>query len=247
MKEEPISSIDRDSYEPAYSQLVNILRSQIASGKFRPGDRLPSEAQLRERYGVSPMTVRRAINRLVDQGIVIAEQGRGTFVKPVELTQAAFDFNELKNLFSNKETIVKILKAKIISADEIISRKLAIDPGTRIIYLCRQLSLEQEPILYHRAYLIYDSSRPLVEDDMGVTSLKGLFDGSGANGIKKGELTIKATILNKEEADVLNSSPGTSAFHIEHIFYDFKNKPISWGWFIFPGDRLSFTATVGIQ
>ena len=72
MADEPIVTIDRNSYEPAYAQLVRILQGQIAAGMFRPGDRLPSEAQLCERYSVSPMTVRRVINILVDQGVVTA-------------------------------------------------------------------------------------------------------------------------------------------------------------------------------
>ena len=54
--------IDRDAYEPAYAQLANILRRKISKGEFRPGDQLPSEAQLCRRYGISPMTVRRSIN-----------------------------------------------------------------------------------------------------------------------------------------------------------------------------------------
>ena len=73
MANESIATIDRNSYEPAYAQLVRILLGQIAAGEFRPGDRLPSEAQLCERYGVSPMTVRRVINILADQSVVIAD------------------------------------------------------------------------------------------------------------------------------------------------------------------------------
>ena len=116
MGEESLIAIDRNSYEPAYAQLVNILRRQIGAGAFRPGDQLPSEAQLCQRYEVSPMTVRRAINILADQGIVSAVQGRGTFVKPLELGTAAFDLKELQDLFSNADTHVQILEARIGSA-----------------------------------------------------------------------------------------------------------------------------------
>ncbi|MBU2468440.1 MAG: GntR family transcriptional regulator, partial [Proteobacteria bacterium] len=59
---EQAEQIDSESYEPAYSQLVNILRRQIAAGLFRPANVLPSEAELCRRYKISPMTVRRAIN-----------------------------------------------------------------------------------------------------------------------------------------------------------------------------------------
>ena len=73
MSQEPATFVDRSLYEPVYAQLVRILLGQIAAGVFRPGDRLPSEAQLCERYGVSPMTVRRVINILADQGVVIGQ------------------------------------------------------------------------------------------------------------------------------------------------------------------------------
>jgi DNA-binding GntR family transcriptional regulator len=246
VEEEPLASIDRDSYEPAYAQLVNILRRQIAAGMFRPGDRLPSEAQLCRRYGVSPMTVRRAINILADQGVVNTAQGRGTFVKPLELGAAAFDLQELQDLFGNAQTNVKILEARIALADERAARKLSITVGTRTIYLRRQLLWGEEPVLYHRAHLIYDPTRPLVEAEMEVTSLQGLFDGTDKAGLKNGKLTVEATVLNKEEAQLLQSSLGTPSFRIEHIFYDFDGRPVSWGWFICPGDRLRFTTTVGL-
>ena len=126
MSHELIDTIDRTLYEPAYAQLVGILRGQISAGVFRAGDRLPSEAQLCERYGVSPMTVRRAVNILVDQGVVIAERGRGTFVRPLELGTAVFDMDRLQSLFRGEEqATVKLLEAHITSATERPARKLA--------------------------------------------------------------------------------------------------------------------------
>lgn len=246
MREDAPVAIDRNSYEPAYAQLVHILRRQIAAGIFHPGDRLPSESQLCQRYQVSPMTVRRAINILADQGVVSTSQGRGTFVKPLELGAAAFDLKELQDLFGNTDTNVKILEARITSADERAARKLAITVGTRTIYLRRQLLWGEEPILYHRAHLIYDPTRPLVEAEMEVISLQGLFDGTDQAGLKKGELTVEVTVLSEEEAQFLQAAAGTPAFRIEHIFYDFHDQPVSWGWFICPGHRLHFTTTVGI-
>ena len=60
--------IDRNSFEPAYLQLANIFKKQIALGLHRPGSKLPSEAEIRRRYKISPMTVRRAVGLLLDQG-----------------------------------------------------------------------------------------------------------------------------------------------------------------------------------
>ena len=239
MTNEVIATIDRNSYEPAYAQLVRILLGQIAAGVFRPCDRLPSEAQLCQRYGVSPMTVRRVINILADQGVVIAEQGRGTFVKPLELGTATFDLDRLQQLFREGQSTVKLLEAHITSATERTARKLAIKVGERTVFIRRMIFQGEEPMLLHREHVIYDPTRPLIEAEMEVTALRGLFSGGGGSDLKRGDLTIDATVLTEEEATLLHSEVGVPALRLEHIFYDFDNRPVSWGWFIGSGHRLA--------
>jgi DNA-binding GntR family transcriptional regulator len=247
MADKPIDTIDRNSYEPAYAQLVRILLRQIGAGVFRPGDRLPSEAQLCERYGVSPMTVRRVVNILADQGMVIAEQGRGTFVKPLELGTATFDLGKLQEIFRNEgQSTVKLLEARITSATGRTARKLAIEIGERTVFIRRLIFQDEDPLLLHREHVIYDPTRPIIEAEMEVTALRGLFSGGGGPDLKRGDLTIDATLLTEEEASLLYSKIGVPAFRLEHIFYDFDNQPVSWGWFICSGDRFRFTATIGV-
>jgi DNA-binding GntR family transcriptional regulator len=246
LADELIASIDRNSYEPAYAQLVRILTEQIKAGVFRPGDRLPSEAQLCERYGISPMTVRRVINILVDQGVVTAEQGRGTFVNPLKLGTASFDLDRLQQLFREGQSRVKLLEARITSATERTAQKLAIKVGDRTVFIRRLIFRDEEPMLLHREHVIYDPIRPIVEAEMEVTDLRGLFSGGGESDLKRGDLAIDATILTDDEAVLLNSKAGVPAFRLEHIFYDFNDQPVSWGWFICSGDRLRFTATIGV-
>ena len=248
MSDEPITTIDRDSYEPAYAQLVRILLRQVAAGEFRPGDRLPSEAQLCERYGVSPMTVRRVVNILADRGVVTAEQGRGTFVKPLELGTATFDLDRLQQLFRNDgQSRVKLSEVRIASATERTARKLDIEVGARIVYIRRLILQGEEPVLLHRQHVVYDPARPIIEAEMEVTALRGLFSGGGGSHLKRGDLTIDATVLTAGEAALLQSEVGAPAFRLEHIFYDYDNRPVSWGWFIGTSDRLRFTATIGVS
>jgi DNA-binding GntR family transcriptional regulator len=245
--DEPIATIDRSSYVPAYAQLVRILLRQIADGVFRPGDRLPSEAQLCERYGVSPMTVRRVVNILADQGFVTAEQGRGTFVKALELGTATFDLDSLQQLFRDEQqSAVKILEAHITPATERTARKLTIDVGDRTVFIRRLIFRGEEPMLLHREHVIYDPTRPIIEAEMEVTALSGLFSGGSGSDLKRGDLAIDATLLTEEEAALLHTDVGVPAFRVEHTFYDFDDRPVSWGWFICTGDRLRFTATIGI-
>lgn len=243
----PVERIDRSAYEPAYVQLANILRRQIARGQFRPGDQLPSEAQLCRLYGVSPMTVRRSINLLADDDVISTAQGRGTFVKPVDLGTAAFHLYELQELFSNPDaTRIKLLDVRILPASSRVARKLDLSLGDKCIYIRRLLLIGDEPAFYHREYLIYDPTRPIVEAEMEVTDLQGLFSEADSQVLKRGSLSIEAALLTAEEAEVLRAERPSAAFVLEHVFYDFDDRPVSWGWFVCRGEWLKFSTTVGI-
>lgn len=238
--------VDHNSYEPSYVQLVRILQEQIAIGRLRPGDRLPSESQLCEHHGVSRMTIRRAINILVGQGLLVTKQGQGTFIKPMQFWAATFSLGQLQNLLADERGIrIKILEASINLARGRVTRKMAIKRGQRILFIRRLILSQDKPIMYHREYLIYDPSRPIVESELEVTSLGGLFEGKGNSYIKRSILSVEVTVLKTEEARLLQAAAGTAAFNLEHLFYDFQDRPVSWGWFICPGANLRFTTMVG--
>jgi GntR family transcriptional regulator len=242
----PISPIDRSSFEPPYFQLAGQLRDRIASGEFRPGDRLPSEAEICEAYRVSPMTARRATTLLVQEGVAIAEQGRGTFVRSPELSAAVFDLDDLRRYLASPETEVRILQARVVSPSARVCSKLDVHADARVIAIKRLLIRNEEPALYHSEYLVFDPTRPLVEAELGVTSLQGLFLGSGGSGLKYGQLTLHASALSASEASFLGDREGTLAWVVEHLFYDFDDRPQSWGRFVCRADRLSFSTTVGV-
>jgi DNA-binding GntR family transcriptional regulator len=240
--------IDRNAYEPAYSQLANIMRAQIAAGLFRTGDQLPSEARLRQLYHVSPMTVRRAVNILLDQGLVTTAQGRGTFVKGPDISEAVFELHGLKEYVVQRDSArVRLLEARIVPATKRTARKLNVEAGQWVVYIRRLLVEQDTAISYHREFLIYDPRRPIVEGELEVTSLEGLIEGNGQCVVQGGFLTIEAVTLREEEAQLLTLLPGRPAFLMEHVFRDFDNHPVSWGWFVWRADYIKFTATIGAR
>jgi GntR family transcriptional regulator len=241
-----VSPIDRASFEPPYAQLARLLRERIATGEYRSGDRLPSEAELCDAYQVSPMTVRRAVALLVQEGVAATEQGRGTFVKAPELSAATFDLSDLRRHLEDPGIDVRILQARIVSPSTRVGEKLAVDEEARVIGIKRLLTRGEEPIFYHSEYLVFDPARPLVEAELGVTSLQGLFSGSGGSTLKYGRLTLHASALTESEARYLDEEAGTLAWVVEHLFFDFDDRPESWGRFVCRADRLSFSTTVGV-
>jgi len=244
----PRYQIDRQSDQPVYAQLADLLHQQILKGVFDPGEKLPSEARLVDEYGVSPMTVRRAINLLAAQDVITTIRGKGTFVKPVTIEDAAFYLRDLGEFFSDsRDTTVKVVGASFVLADERIARKLKIQPGTKVISIQRLLFVDEEPVFYHRGYLINDPARPVVEAELEVTELRGVFQGSGNQLIKSGEINLEATILDDEEIDLLQLHQQTPGMMLEHIFYDFNDQPLSWGWFVCSSDRLRLQTRVGLE
>lgn len=241
-----LGPIDRSAFEPPYSQLARQLRERVASGEFQPGDRLPSEAELCEAYGVSPMTVRRAVTQLIQEEVAYAEQGRGTFVKTPQLDSATFDLGDLRRYLADPDIAARIVEARIVTPSPRVREKLKVDADDRVIAIKRLLCRGEEAVFYHSEYLVFDPARPLVEAELGVTSLNDLFSGGTGSGVKFGRLKLHASALTESEAGYLDEEPDTLAWVVEHLFFDYDDRPQSWGRFIGRADRLTFSSTVGI-
>lgn len=239
--------IVREAYEPAYVQLADILRERIADGEFHAGDRLPTEAELIRAYELSPVTVRRAIKILVDEGAVTATPGRGTFVEAASIATASFDLRSFRAILADPAVRVRMLSARVIPASSRVARMLEIHEGDRVISIRRLLHRDGRPVLFHRESLTYAPRRPVVETELGVTALRDLFEGNGQVGPKRGRLTLVATTLRPAEAEHLQAAAGEAAFLLEHHFFGFDDRPLSWGVFICRADQLTFETTVGFQ
>ncbi len=239
-------SIDRSSYEPAYVQLVNILRDAIARGTYQAGDQLPTEAELCSTYDVSPMTVRRAIGMLLDQGAVSTTRGRGTFVEPLRLAAASFDLGQFHEILSDERVTAKILEARVVPAAARAAAGLDVPQGTRVVSIRRVLERDGSPLIYHRESLVYDPTRPIVEAELDVTALRDMFEGGASSGPVRGELIIHASVFTEEEAAALAAEPGRPAWVLEHLFFDYDDTPMSWGRFVCGAEQLQFRATVGV-
>lgn len=238
--------IDRNSYEPAYAQLRNVLREKIIRGEFRSHDKLPSEAELCKKYGLSPMTIRRAINLLVDEGLVRTVQGKGTFVAPLDLGQATFHFRDFRDNLrgTDRHFRAKLIDAKVLPASEKTARKLHIPKGQKVLFIRRLIFQEDEPVVYDQKSLIYDPTKPIVEAELETTSLDELLYRQGEVSPNRAELTIEAITLKDEEAQLLRVSPGSPAFRVAQLVYDVHDRPVGLGSLICRGDKYKFTASI---
>jgi GntR family transcriptional regulator len=111
----------------------------------------------------------------------------------------------------------------------------------------RLVFVDHHPAYLHRGYYLPDPTRPVLESELQVTDLRGLFRSSANALIKSGDVSIEAVTLTAEEAALLQIPLDAPAMILEHHFFDFKDQPISWGWFTGSAERLRLCTRVGFD
>ena len=189
------------------------MTDRIGSGVYRAGDKVPTEAQLRLEFGVSPMTVRRAISILLDRGLVTTTQGKGTFVRSLDLGEAVFRLQELTDVWAGDASVgVLLLEARIVLAGEKVAAMLECATGAPTVYMRRLIQRHWVPLIYQLEHVVYDERRPLVEAQLQITSIDGLLRSAGGEGIHSGQLTVQAVSPDAYAAALLGVPEGSPAF-----------------------------------
>jgi DNA-binding GntR family transcriptional regulator len=230
---------------PAYQQITTALADRITSGVYACGSRLPSGSELCREFGVSPMTVRRALAILESQGLVSGEKGRGVFARSVDLSDSMFRLDSPTREWLDESAEIRLLTASMTRADDKVAPMLGLPPGTRVIYLRRLILHDDNPTMYHTEYIAYDPRRPLVESQLQLTSLHAFLDSGRAQRFPRGELTLTAVKLDAEGAAVLGQPEGALALRLEHVFRSLDRTPVSWGWFLMRAELFRLRARLG--
>lgn len=236
--------IDKKSFVPAYYQLAQIIEQKINSGEFAPDERIPSETELGLEYGLSRMTVRKALELLIEKNILYAQQGKGTFVAKPMVDQAVFQINDFFADIKNQgmQPTVKLIEAKVVEAPRKIAAKLEVKAGQPVLFIRRLILADDEPQVYDRKYLIYDKSKPILEEELEYPTMPELLKNTSDVRPVRSQLTIEATIIRVDEAALLGVEPGSPAFLVEQHLFAANDKPMAWGWFIYRGDKYRFTS-----
>lgn len=217
----------------------------MTSGFYPPGSLLPSGTQICAEFGVSPMTARRALTMLQDQGLAIGKKGRGTFARSFGLSDSAFRLESITGDWLDDSSEIRLLSASMTNADEKVARMLHVTPGDFVVSLRRLMLKNGSPAMYHREYIVYNPRRPLVESQLNLTSMDAFLDSGEARRFPQGELTLTAVSLDAESAEVLQEPEGVMALRVEHVFEESDGNPVSWGWFIIKAQLFRMRARLG--
>src|SRR6267378_8701101 len=138
-----------------YSRVETVLASEIAHGYLNVGDQLPTEDSLIARFGVSRITVRRAIQNLVSRGLVEIRRGKGTFVTAPKIMQ---DLKELSGFVEDMHVLgrkptARVISKEIVTADATVASHLALTKGERIVRIRRVRLTDGVPLSFDETYL----------------------------------------------------------------------------------------------
>src|SRR5690625_2541314 len=139
---------------PLYHQLKQLIIEDIENGKYEIGEQLPTEIELCEKYGVSRITVRRAISDLVDERVLNRRQGKETFVGESKIKRELISMGSFSDttIQSGKEPSAQILSNQLIKPDEELCNIFKIKPSDDVLELRRLLSIDKSPFIIETSY-----------------------------------------------------------------------------------------------
>lgn len=225
------------SHVPLYIQVEETLRGQISSGDLAPYSQVPSELTLARTFGVSRMTARNAVDRLVSAGLAFRRAGKGTFVAPPKIARPLFSTQHsfggaMSALGLEHESAV--LQATTISAPAEVAEALKLPEGAIVVHVSRLRIVEGGPAALHSAYLPASYAGVLNGDLQ--KSLTDTLDKMNIH-VKATHDTVEAVGAPKDVAAQLLISPKAPVFRITGTSYTDHDIPVRYTEAWFRGDR----------
>jgi GntR family transcriptional regulator len=200
--------LDKNSHEPLYRQLAKLLVSQIQSGDYKAGSRLPSERELSDIHKVSRITARQAIDLLMEDGLIFREQGRGTFVAEPRMRQlqgltSFTDDMQARGYIPHSQ----VLTQEVLEADEELQNSLRVSPGQRVLHLVRLRMADDRPIAMQASYISLALCSGLENESFENQSLFALLRSKYYLYPAWTEVDVQAIPASKEESQLLAVRP----------------------------------------
>ena len=194
--------LDRKSFVPLYYQLQEALKQQIESGKWEPGDPLPSEPELARRFQVSRVVVRQALAILEDDRQIVRIRGRGTFVAQPKLDYRAGGLSRLLLAPRAPDVTIQVLDKRVVRVERSISEALRTGPDEGVVRLTTLLSLRGIPLAITYSFFRAEEVGWLVsEAHVGRNLPSDLTLGSHAVDLERSQLSIETSQCGQFEAD----------------------------------------------
>ena len=218
------------SFQPLYQQIKGLLTQRLETGEWRPGQAIPSDQDLAAQFSVSQGTVRKAIDELAGENLVVRRQGKGTFVAThTETKSSMFRFLRMRrNDGQDEYPASELLDVKRIRATADVARSLDLKAGDAILSLRRLLRYSGEPTVLDEITLPAALFKGLTKErfDAYEGSMYGFFETEFGVRMLRAEEQIKAVTADPTTAEALRVGMGSPLLCVERITYTYADKPV---------------------
>ena len=221
------------TFSPLYRQIKSLILQGLKSGEWRPGEVIPSETELAARFNVSQGTVRKAIDEMAADNLLVRRQGKGTYVASHndDDQRAQFRFLRLLPDSGSLEPLHSVpLECWRAKAGQEAARVLAMEAGTPITVIRRLLKFGAKPVIVEEIYLPGETfaglTLELLQEYQG--SFYGLLESRFGVRMVRADERLRAVPADRVSAALLGLAEGAPLLSIERVSYTYGDRPVEW-------------------
>ncbi len=239
-------ALNREGSQALFSQLEEIIREEIESGRWSPGQAIPSERELSRMNGLNRMTVRRALDRLVSAGLLYRVDGKGTFVSEPKVSFRALSLAGLREqaLQMGHSASSKLLSIEKVFSPDKVAQVLNIHSDSPTFLIERVVYADEVPLALNRSYIPCDLCPTLLEDDLVNQSLYAVLRSKYSIHITRAVETLESALATNREGLFLAVKPGDPMLLLRITVFDAKDRPVEYVKVVFRGDRVQLSLNV---
>lgn len=232
--------LERGSAVPLYVQLERILHDRIASGEWQPNQRIPSENELNREYGLSRMTVRGVLTKLVSDGLLLRVPGKGTYVAPRKIDAVSPAYRGVREQLEamGYATSTRLVSFDLEQPSSGVRERLRLSDGEQIWTIARVRDVQGEPISLHRSHVPARLAPGLDGHDVVGEQLCVILEDHYDLPMKNVHEDLEAHAVTTTEARHLGMHRGEPALLLQDLVSDARGVPFEYSTIVFRGDKL---------
>jgi len=234
---------------PKYIQIHRYLRNMIDRGEIKRGDKLPIETELSNMFGVTRMTVRKAMDLLVADKMILRQPGKGTFLISENPTDLIYNLKNITSFVDDMKSsgfnpTYQTIDVKVVQADDEVSNLLKLKCDRRTIYSQRVLHANDEPVLIEKSYLPYFKFKDILGMDFNTTLYQILTEKLDVV-LDYATQCLTAELSGEEETRMFKLTRPIPCMKMESVLYDSSNSPVEALFACYRGSKYKFRFRAG--
>jgi GntR family transcriptional regulator len=228
------------TFSPLYQQIKALITQGLETGEWKPGEIIPSEVELAARYKVSQGTVRKAIDELAAENLLVRRQGKGTFVATHNEDRVQFRFLRLLPEDGDVHPHVsRLLECRRLRAPAEIARQLDLKPADPVVLIKRLLQFDGQTTVFDEIWLPGAVFRGLTAERLADYKgpLYAMFETEFGTRMIRASEKIRAVAAEEPVAELLEVARGVPLLSVERVSYTYGDRPVEVrrGWYVTNG------------